>query len=550
MRAWLILRSWLSRLDLILILTLFLALVLCLHGIKWGRVESWNPDNMVYQTDFTEEGSYQPGSFQKPPFHTYLSYFLVRIPARSMSGRLGLPDHVHFSLELLMARMLTVLFFLGSLILIFLITKRSFGTFPARILTLASATSAGFVAFAHFLTADIPVTFWMLLGLFFAQRIFYDGRTLDYALAGFFTGIAAATKYNGVAAGAAIVIAHALSSKRETWKGMLLDWKLLLGALMVLIAFVLGNPYAILDTPTFIKDFMYNLNVAPIYGEVSRPHGYLKFFAEIVDLIGLPTFIASAASVIFSIYLVLVKKGDRIEGRAIAVFLSVFLLYYIYFGSFPRLPTRFVLPVVPIWLMLGAPLLASIRNRPAILIGFGGAILAYNLTCSILVGSRFNNDPRMRAQVWVQENVSVGSDFEYTAYSPIWNRLEGVSISGSEMPFISGRKRLFEDIFQDNAWVMGSVNKNEAESEEELKWYSEDSLKERGPDYIAINSLYYSRFSDNPYYPSIERYFQKLINEEYPYQVVFDAAGKEYPLWIYPSEIDFLSNRIIILKRK
>ena len=69
-------------------------------------------------------------------------------------------------------------------------------------------TSAGLVAHAHFLTADIPVLFWMLAAFVCCQRIFERGRWQDYLLAGLLTGVAAATKYNGLGVGIAIPAAH------------------------------------------------------------------------------------------------------------------------------------------------------------------------------------------------------------------------------------------------------------------------------------------------------------------------------------------------------
>ena len=97
--------------------------------------------------------------------------------------------------------MLTVALFLLQIGLVYAITGRFFGLFAARILALAYGTSAGIIAFSHFLTADIPLTTWMLAAFYFAQNVLLRGRLLDYVMAGALTGIAAATKYNGLAIG-------------------------------------------------------------------------------------------------------------------------------------------------------------------------------------------------------------------------------------------------------------------------------------------------------------------------------------------------------------
>jgi hypothetical protein len=50
--------------------------------------------------------------------------------------------------------------------------------------------------------------FWMLAAFVCCQRIFERGRWQDYLLAGLLTGVAAATKYNGLGVGVAIPAAH------------------------------------------------------------------------------------------------------------------------------------------------------------------------------------------------------------------------------------------------------------------------------------------------------------------------------------------------------
>jgi hypothetical protein len=544
------LRARLARVDLYLVSALILALIFSVYGITWGRVESWNPDNMVYRLDFVEQGSLHPGAFQKPPFHTYLSYFLVRYPVLKLAAAVHLPRYRYLSLELISSRLLTVLFLLGILVLIFVITRRAWGAFAARGITLVLATSAGFITYAHFLTVDIPVAFWMLLAFYFAQRILYGGGRLDYALAGFLTGIATATKYNGLAVGVAMPVAHLLASRRSSWRQALLDGRLLGGLLMVPIGFIFGNPYAALDYPAFVADFMYNLSVTPVYEGTTSGHGYLLFFSRMVDLVGLPAFVLSCVLVVVSAYCVVSRRVDPCHRISYALPFSVFALYFLYLGSFPRLPTRFVLPAVPFWLMIAGPIL---RNPPRLRIFAAGtaiAVLTYNLSCSAFVGARLLEDPRMQAQLWVQQNVPSGSLFEYSAYSPVWNRLPGVNVTKRKMPFVSGRSRLFEEILDEDLWVMKSLEDTEKSGEKPLEWYTKDQLAARNPDYIAVDSRYYLRFMANPYYPSMDQFFMELLDEKYGYEIVFAKGTNEVPGWIYPRDIDFLENQITILRRK
>jgi 4-amino-4-deoxy-L-arabinose transferase-like glycosyltransferase len=187
--------------------------------------------------------SLHPGDFLKPPFHKYLSLALARIPAYGVGKLLSLSEITQQTVNLLAARMLTVLLFLAQIVLVYIIVQRFFGLYAARIVCLTYATSAGFIAFSHFLTADIPVTTWMLAAIYFAQGVLLRGRLTDYLLAGTFTGIAAATKYNGLAIGIVLVVAHARASDWRSWVGVVFDRRLILGLAAVPLAFIIANPY-------------------------------------------------------------------------------------------------------------------------------------------------------------------------------------------------------------------------------------------------------------------------------------------------------------------
>ena len=546
----------LQKPDKFLIIGLSLGLVFCLYGIQWGWVETWHPDQMALRSLFHEgKLPLNPNYFAKPPFHTYLNLLLSRAPVYIVGTIfLDLPRDSLRPIELIWSRMLTVLMFLGAIILVFCITKRFFGLFAARIISVIFATSAGFIAFSHFLTADIPMLFWMLLAFYFIQNVLFGGKISDYILAGVFTGVATATKYNGLAIGVSIVVAHGLSLGLFSWKQMLFNKKLIVGLSMIPLGFLICNPFALLDYPTFITHFMYNYAVAPVYTGITTGHGYWIFFLQFIELIGLPSFFVFSVAFLFSLYSICFIKGNSVERKGLIVILSVFLLYYYKFGSFPRLPARFVMPIVPLYLIMSGPFWNKIKSYHIVVSGILFIIFSYNLYASFLVGKRFMGDPRTEAQKWVQRNIPNGSSIENSLFAPNWNYIEGIDLELVGMPYINGRNKLFADILAANPLVkqISETNiRNEAKAEQ---WYSSEQLLKRQPDYIAIDSLYYSRFIDDEslianYYPTMGRFFIDLLNEKYPYKIVFDKETKVTPIWIYPREIDFLANRMTILKK-
>ena len=539
----------LGKVDKILAISLILGLVLCLYGINWGRVEEWHPDQMAFiKLFYPGELPLNPKWFHKPPFHTYFNFFLSVLPFKIL-------EKLHISIDfirparLLWSRTLTVFLFMGSIVLVFVITKRFFGTFAARMVTVIFSTSAGPIAFSHFLTTDIPVMFWMLLAFYFAQNILLRGNYSDYILAGFLTGIATATKYNGLGVGIAIIAAHALSPSFDSFNQVFFSKKLFLGLFMVLVGFLVGNPFALLDYSTFISDFMFNYIVTPVYFG-NTGDSYLAFFERFSEIIGWPAFLIFLLAFLFSFYVLFKCQKKLNDRRALLLILSVLLLYYYKFGSFPRLPTRFVLPIVPLWMIVSGPFWNIIKSNRIFVSIILVTLISYNLVCDFYVGKRFVEDPRMAAQIWVKENISNGSSIETTRFSPRWNNLPGVKLKNIIMPDINTRSNFFKQHFKDNIWI---VNHKSLQKKENTKWYTIEELIKRNPDYIAINYRYYNRFfetSGETNYPDIQRYFSNLLTEKYPYKIVFDRRSKAIPSWVYPQEIDSIFNRMTIFSRK
>lgn len=544
-----------KKVDKTLLLSLVLGLGFCLYGIYWGWVEPWEPDQMAFQNLFIEgKLPFNPGSFLKPPFHTYFNYFLSVFPLNILGKIFNISADILNPITLIWSRLLTTFLYLGSIILVFKITRRFFGLFSARIVSLIFATSAGLIAYSHFLTADIPVTFWMLLAFYYSQNILIRGKLVDYLLSGFLTGIATATKYNGLAIGITLVLAHVFRYPSPLWKQILLDKKVYLGLLTILAAFIIGNPFAILDYRTFIHDFMYNYIVTPVY-EGQTGNSYGKFFSCLSEIIGWPYLVFCLMALCTSLLSFFTPQNQQdLKQSGMVILLIILGIYYYKFCQFPRLETRFVLPIVPYLVILSGYLWQQIeetktRNR-ALANSLIIILISYNIICSISVGKRFTEDPRTIAQNWVKTNIPAGSHIETTNHNPTWNKIPGVKLTEVKMPSITGRRKLFKRLFSNNRWVMEKLN-NRAEDQE--SWYSREELLSRQPDYITINSLYYERFLKagkvSNLYPSLKIFFDQLLQEKYPYKISFARASPRYPFWLYPQDIDFLENCITLLTR-
>ena len=543
------------RVDKFLAAALLVCFCLSLYGIT---VKYNNPDQMAFQPLFLEgKLPFNPGWFDKPPFHTYFHYFFSVLPISAVSSVLGLSAPSEEIVKTVWSRLLTKFMLLGAIGLLYHMARKSYGVFSARIIALIVATTAGFIAYSHFLTVDIPVLFWMLVAFTFSHSILFERKLSNYLLAGFFTGIAAATKYNGVAIGISLVVAHLLSIRIEAWK--LIPWKeifssqkLIAGLIMVIVGFLVGNPFAVLDYPAFSSGFLYNYMVAPVY-EGQTGHSFIHFFGRMIEIVGLPFFILFATSLLPGLYGLMSKQEESKKWATFLLCLSVFVPYYIQFGMFPRLETRFVLPIMPLVFLMTGMLWEKLQPYKAAVLVLLVCLVGYNLICSMYVGKRFLDDPRLQAEAWVRKNMPVGSSVEKDIYSPSWMYMPQVQAEVALMPFVTGRERLFEVLFPNNQFINGT-EEDRLRAEAKIAWYSGEALRKRDPDYIVVDSLYYHRFVEpgirRDLYPSMYAYFKGLLDERFSYRIVFDRESQNVPAWVYPKEIDFTHNRVTILEKE
>ncbi len=544
-----------TKIDWVLGISLLTGFVFCLYGINWPQE---HPDDMAFRPLFLpDKRPLNPGWFHKPPFHTYFNYFLSSLPIDTLGKLFNLSDHSLDFAKTVWSRILTSFLLLFSVVVVYKLILKSFDLFSARMVASIFATSAGFVAYSHFLTADIPVMFWMLLAFYFSFKIMMEEKISNYLLAGFFTGIATATKYNGLAIGMSLTMAHFLSCHTYSWKSF--DWKKLFasnkfyfGLSMVVVGFVVGNPYALFDFRTFKSDFVYNYIVTPVY-DGQQGNSYRSFFWHISEVIGIPFFIVCALAFLYSIFFISTKGVRSLQTKTIFLSLSVLLVYYYKFGSFPRLETRFVLPLVPFLLIVSATLWHTQKQFKKVFLIVAFLLIVYNIVCSFYVGRRFLNDPRSGLHSWIEKNIPTNSNIERDLYTPSFVDLKQKNIKETAAPNVSGRERIFASIFKNDSFILGPENDREKQ-EEQVKWYSQKNLLNRNPDFIGLNSLYYTRFTipgiKQNLYPTMNEYFQDLLTEKYSYKIIFDMESKLSPWWVYPRQIDFLHNRMTILAKK
>ncbi|MCH8994007.1 MAG: glycosyltransferase family 39 protein, partial [Chloroflexi bacterium] len=220
--------------------------------------------------------------------------------ASALAGPLGFGERDNFEGITIVGRALSGIADLGSIIFIFLIARRLFGSRVGLLAALLYAFAALPIQHAHFFVVDSSMTFLATVTVYFAIRIVQDGRWRDYALAGLFLGLATASKLTAVSLVPVVMLAALIRawpavepSLRAMWRPgrvyvaaasasearrSLVRAALGVGVVLVVafIAFRIGQPYAF-QTPQWGDLLFWRDDFAACLGSPSQQCG---FFTE------------------------------------------------------------------------------------------------------------------------------------------------------------------------------------------------------------------------------------------------------------------------------
>jgi hypothetical protein len=241
------------------------ALALRLWGIKQGLPYVYNIDEAGHFVPKAVEMSahgLNPHYFVNPPALTYVLHLVL--VARFGGGHAVIHEYaLHPDRVFLVARITVALLGTAAVGLLYLLGAR---LFDRRVGLLAAAIEA--VAFlpvfyGHLALNDAATLLPLTLSLFGSVGIMRYGRSRDYVLAGIGLGLACASKYT---AGIAIVplaaaaSAHYLAAPPGSGKRVLVG--MAIGGVCALGAFLLANPYALLDFQRFHSELIHQSSLS------------------------------------------------------------------------------------------------------------------------------------------------------------------------------------------------------------------------------------------------------------------------------------------------
>lgn len=413
----------------------------------------------------------------------------------------------------LMGRILAASLGTATVGLVYLLGRRAYSTAIGLIGALFMAFAPLHVEESHYALLDVPCTFFILLSSIFILSVLIKGRRRDYFLAGFLAGLATAIKYNALFLVLPFILAHfqRLRSKGESIRGMILDPNLYLGWVSVALGFFLGSPYTLLDwrhswpqLAMFSSYFRYGTHL----GFENVKSGYIYHLTvSLRNGLGLSLLIVALFGVCYALY----RHNDVDK-----VLLSFPLVYYAIIGSSRVVFARWVLPLLPFLLLLGAETLVKGASRffrgptrSYALIGISLALVAMpTLRVTIEDYALTLPDTRTTAYEWEVANVPKGARLLVGDYGP---------------PRLGANYEVF------HLSAFGLVN------EPNDLGYDIEEVRERGIEYVIISSLVYERHLSSPdYYPEEVAFYSALEREA---TLIYEISPQQIDLVIvkYPS---------------
>jgi hypothetical protein len=441
-----------SKYKILLAVIVLLGGIVRLYNYDWGEGNFFHPDERniaisVSKLNF-EAGDYNPDFFAYGSLPIYILYVISK---------------GNFETTLIAGRIISGLLSTISLVLIYQLSQSLLSSifshkknsprierrveYLSLLTTYICAFSPGLIQFAHFTTFETFLTFEYLLFAILVINLMKEPSKKNYFLVSLVTGFAIGTKIVSLFLLAIFFLVHFfVVLKQRTAETNKLNFvtrfpfrffsgKFILSLLISGLAFVVTNPFMILDNNAFMGSLDYESAVARgtlsvFYSEqfiqtIPFVYQFLYVFPSIMSwpftIIG---FLGFLYMIIYGIKFSLVfifrnkyaQKLPLISVTLIALGYSVFHFYLYVKWS------RYVVPLIPFLIMFSVLTLAnlSFKYKGLLRITLLSSLIVFS-AFSIMQGLNFFSiylkpDPRIEAAKWLREDSKEGDTFAGEVY--------------------------------------------------------------------------------------------------------------------------------------
>ncbi len=430
-----------NRRNVAVLVLIAVSLAIRLWGVNHGLPSSYYSDerHFINRAMGFGTGDLNPHWFHKPALYMYLLFFEYGLffLVGKITGMFGtIHDFARLYVNnpssfLIIGRVTTALFGTATVLLIYKLGKKMYGSGIAFIAACFLAFTFAHVKCSHDVKADIPAAFFAVLSFLYIYQILETGSRRSYSLAGLFAGLGVATKYSPIVLVLPIFAAHLLFLRTERpfpWRRLICG-NLLLGFLFLGIGFFIGSPFNFLDsywiqfnlsrsfqTEAMAGGLATNFSLAGILNLFLNP---LIHFSKVIlraDSMGAILGALSLLGIPFLIF-----RGR--PGGWLIVLTVLSFMYVSDFMSKSYAAARHLNIIYP-FLCLGAAVLVSrvvdiIAPKGHKALGFSHSTLMAVLTILVLFPVayrvvRFNQrishkDTRTLAKEWIEQNIPSGT---------------------------------------------------------------------------------------------------------------------------------------------
>lgn len=409
-----------------LLLILFVTFLLRFGGISWGlpyhfHPDEWNMANAVSQLSWAD--FLQPHFFAYGQLPLYLAHFSGRL--YNLIPWINL-DKINPTEATFFLRFWSALAGVGTVYLVYLITKRLLTTNYCLLATLFTAFTPGLIQISHFGTTESLLSFFFLAILYFSIKIVEEDRSRNYFFAGLVLGLALGTKISALVFAFPVIFALLLKLRQAMIKKS--SWRrggglFFLFLCATAIFFFVSSPYVILNFSETKRILLYEAQVAAGQTPVFYTRQFLKTIPVLFQLekifpytIGWPIFIFGILGWLISAVLI----ARAIRKRKILdlglQFLTLNFAFLTYFASQAFLFTKWTRFMAPIFAFF--PIFAALSLSKIIDL-FKPLKFAYLLICLLVIFSiipglifasiYFRPDIRLTASEWIYKNIPSGA---------------------------------------------------------------------------------------------------------------------------------------------
>ncbi|OGO04524.1 MAG: hypothetical protein A2Y73_01580 [Chloroflexi bacterium RBG_13_56_8] len=425
------------------------ALFFRLYDISWDRGYLFHPDErqiliVVDELSFPWPPDWSllltPESPWNPSFFAYgsLPIYLLRICA-SLAGKWN-PALATLESSYMVGRVLSAFFDVGTIYLLYRLGRKLYdrrtGLLAAGFLSLTVLH----IQLSHFYTVDTLLAFFTVLVVLLAVDMIKQPSMGRGMLMGVAWGVALATKVSAAPLLVTVYLAwflgilaptEPLESRGNEWGRIALWGRAILGCgltgLVAAMTFLLFEPYALIDLPTFLVDVLHEGFMAR--GVVDLPYtrqfiGTAPYLYPIWQTmvwsmgipLGLTGFAAAVAAAAHAVVLMVRAQWERASALWMPV--SWVLTYFALIGSFHAKFLRYMTPLIPFLCLWAAWLLWRLykaageisRLRRALAIALLVVVcLGTGLYAVSYLNVYTQEHPWIQATAWLCENVPAGS---------------------------------------------------------------------------------------------------------------------------------------------